>query len=84
MFGFLKRVFVPAMIFLCCSLSNVNPLECISVNNEECQGSTEIVNVNSDEPVFFFLLLKQVYALVVVIISMIPMQNCVFLILLKI
>ena len=49
------------------SLSSVNPLECVSMNNQECTVRLEIVNVNSNKPVFFFFfLLKQVNAAVVV------------------
>ena len=33
-----------------CNLSSVNPLDCVSMNNQECK---EIFNVNSKEPVFF-------------------------------
>ena len=67
-----------------CNLSSVNPLKFIPINNEECKVRPQIVNVNSKEPVFFLLTLKQVNAVVVVTISMIHMQNCVFLMLLKI
>ena len=44
----------------------------------------QIVNVNSEEPIFFPLVLKQVNVMVIIIISMNPMQNCVFPTLLKI
>ena len=85
MFGFVKRIFVSAMMFFDCNLSSVNPLECVSMNNQESKARPEIVNVNSKEPAFFsFLILVQVNAVVVAIISMTRMQNCVFLILLKI
>ena len=40
------------------SLSNVNPLECVSMNNQECKVRLEIVNVNSNEPVFFTFSIK--------------------------
>ena len=53
MFGFVKQIFVSTMMFFDCSLSSVNPLECVSMNNQECKVRPEIVNVNSDEPVFF-------------------------------
>ena len=53
MFGFVKRVFVSAMMFFGCNLSSVSLLECVSMNNQECKVRPEIVNVNSDEPVFF-------------------------------
>ena len=53
MFGFVKRIFVSAMMFFGCNLSSVNLLECVSMNNQECKVREEIVNVDSDEPVFF-------------------------------
>ena len=85
MFGFVKRIFVSAMMFFGCNLSSVNPLECVSMNNQECKVRPEIINVNSKGPVFCFLLaLEQVNAVVFVIIPMTRMQNCVFLTLLKI
>ena len=46
MFKFIKQVFVSTIIFFG-SLSSVNPLEYISVNNQECRVRPEIVNVNS-------------------------------------
>ena len=35
------------------SLSSINSLECVSMNNQECKVRPEIVNVNSNNPVFF-------------------------------
>ena len=32
---------------------NVNSLECISKNNRQCTTRPEIVNVNTNEPVFY-------------------------------
>ena len=29
------------------------PLNCISINNQKCKVRPEIINVNSDEPVFY-------------------------------
>ena len=40
-------------MFFGCSLSRVNPLECVSMNNEECKVRPEIVNVNNKDLVFF-------------------------------
>ena len=51
-FGFVKRIFVSVMFFGC-NLSSVNPLECVSMNNQECKVRPEIVNVNSNEPLFY-------------------------------
>ena len=33
--------------------SNVNPLDCVSMNNQECKIRPEIVNFNSNEPLFY-------------------------------
>ena len=52
MFGFVKQIFVSAMMLFGCSLSSVNLLECVLMNNRECKARPEIVNVNSKEPVF--------------------------------
>ena len=35
------------------SLSNVNPLNCISMNNQECKARPQVISVNRDEPVFY-------------------------------
>ena len=35
------------------NLSNVNSLECVSMNNQECKIKTEIINLNTDEPMFY-------------------------------
>ena len=71
------------------SLSSVNPLECISMNNQECKVRVEIGIVNSNGLVFYHFSIKtskcsgrcNIVAMEVVI-SMIPMQNCMFLMLL--
>ena len=52
MFGFIKCFFTP-MMFFGCNLSSVNSLKCVSMNNQECKVRPKIVNVDSDEPVFF-------------------------------
>ena len=53
MFRFVKRIFGSAMMFFGCSLSSANPLECASMNNQEWKVRFEIVNVNSNDPLFF-------------------------------
>ena len=53
MFGFVKQIFLSAMMFFGCNLSSVNLSERVSMNNQECKARPEIVNVNSNEPVFF-------------------------------
>ena len=51
MSGFIKKCFFTAMTFF--NLSNVNSLECVSMNNQECKTRTEIINLNTDEPMFY-------------------------------
>ena len=64
------------------TLTSVNSSSFISMNNQECKVRPQIINVNSEEPVFF-LVLTQVNAVVVVTISIIHMQNRVPLMLVK-
>ena len=75
MSGLIKKVFFTGLAFLS-TLTSVNFLSCISMNNQECKVRSQIVSVNSKEPVFFPFSIKTI--------SMTRMQNCVFLILLKI
>ena len=58
-----------------------NSLKCISMTNKECKVRPEIINVNSNELVFFPFSIKTSNAVVVATISMIHMQKCVFLML---
>ena len=50
---FIKKVFVVAMTFFNLNLSNLNTLECVSVNNQECKPKTKIIIINRNEPVFY-------------------------------
>ena len=52
MFRLIKQIFISAMMVFS-SLPNVNPLECISMKNQECKVRPEIVNVNSNNPIFY-------------------------------
>ena len=52
-FGFIKNVFYTAMTFFNFNPPNVNSLECVSINNQECQTRTKIINANNNEPVFY-------------------------------
>ena len=54
MFWFIKKVFFTELAIL----SSVNflaatPRRCISMTNQECKVRPELVNVNSNEPVFY-------------------------------
>ena len=40
------------------SPSNVNSLECVSKNNQECKIGSEMINVNTNEPMFYPLSIK--------------------------
>ena len=52
MFKFIKQIFISSLVFSS-SLSSVNPLECISMKNQECKVRPEIVNINSIDPIFY-------------------------------
>ena len=82
MLGFIKMCFFTRLVFLS-TLTSINLLSCISMNNQECKVRPQIVNVNSDEPVFYPFSIKTSNAVVVVAILMIHMRKYVFLMLLK-
>ena len=52
MLGFIKKCFFTGLALLL-TLTSVNLLSCISMNNQECKVRPQIVNVNGDDPVFF-------------------------------
>ena len=52
MFGLIKQIFVSALMYFGI-LSSVNSLECISMKNEERKARPEIVNINSNDPIFY-------------------------------
>ena len=52
MFRFIKQIFISTLMFFS-SLSNVNPLECVSMNNQKCKVRPEIVNIGSNDPIFY-------------------------------
>ena len=53
MFGFIKKVFFVAMTFFSFNPLSVSSLECVSMNNQECKIRTKIINLNSNETVFY-------------------------------
>ena len=57
MFQFVKKVFFVGLTILS-SFTSVNSLRCISMNNKKCKLRPCIVNVNSDEHVFFPISIK--------------------------
>ena len=52
MFRFVKQTFYSTLMFFA-SLSSLNSLECLSMNNQECKVRPEIVNINSINPLFY-------------------------------
>ena len=57
MFVFIKKVFHIGSLFLS-SLLSIIPLRCISMNNIACKVRPEIINLNSNEPVFYSFSIK--------------------------
>ena len=52
MFKFMKWIFTP-VIMLFSSLSSVNSLEFVSINNQECKVRPWFININAKEPLFY-------------------------------
>ena len=52
MLVFIKKIFYIGSLFLS-SLVSTTSLSCISIKNQECKVRPEIINVNSNEPVFY-------------------------------
>ena len=57
MFKFIKQIFISTLMFYG-SLSSLNTLECISMNNQKYKVRPEIVNVDSNESLFYPLSIK--------------------------
>ena len=83
MFRFIKKCFSTAMTFFNFNLPNVNSLECISMNNQECKIRTERINLNTNEPNFYTYSIKKISAKAAVIQSLIHMLKYVSLMKLK-
>ena len=56
MFSFVKKVFVLGLTVLSSSITIA--LECISMNNQECKVRPKIVDVNSNNPIFYSFSVK--------------------------
>ena len=52
MFVFIKKLFYIGSLFFS-SLVSTTSLNCISMKHKECKVRQEIINVNSNEPVFY-------------------------------
>ena len=51
MWKFVKKAFTVITTFF--YLAYVNSLECVSMNNQDCKIKTEIINLNTNEPIFY-------------------------------
>ena len=89
MFVFIKRIFHCGSLFLSSLVSRTSliaiplsatPLNCISIKNEECKTRPKVININSNNPIFYPFSIKT-NVVVIVIILIIHMQKFVFLIL---
>ena len=58
MWGFIKKVFAVITTFFSFNVLNVNSLECVSMNNQECKARPKIIDVNSKEQVFYPISIK--------------------------
>ena len=56
------------IIYLISGLVSTTPLICISMNNQACKTRPEILNVNSNEPVFYPVSIKTSKCTILVII----------------
>ena len=52
-FVFIKKVLVITMSFFSCNVLNAILLKCFSMNNQECRIRPEIININSNKPLFY-------------------------------
>ena len=57
MFRYIKKCFFVRSFFLSSLVSTIS-LSCISMNNQECKIRPEIININSNEPVFYSFSIK--------------------------
>ena len=71
MFRFIKKCFFIGSLFLS-NLVSTTALSCISMNNLACKARTEIINVNSNNPIFY------ANVVVIVIVIMIHLQKYLF------
>ena len=57
MFVFIKKILSSGFLFLS-SLVSTTPLSYISIKNQECKVRPEIINVNSNNPIFYRFSIK--------------------------
>ena len=52
MFQFIKIVFFLGLKILS-DFTNANSLNCISMKNQECKTRPQVININSNNPIFY-------------------------------
>ena len=52
MFQFIKKSFFVGLTLLS-NFRNANSLNCISMKNQECKTRPQVINVNSNNPIFY-------------------------------
>ena len=57
-FGFVKKVFFVGLTILS-SFPNAISFSCVSMNNQVCKTRAQIVNVNSNNPIFYPFSIKK-------------------------
>ena len=53
MFRFVNQIFISTVMFFVCNVSGVNSSKCMSMNNEEYKIRPEIINIDSNESLFY-------------------------------
>ena len=53
MFTFIKKMFFAAMTFVGCGALNAITLKCVSMSNQKCLVRPAIMNINTNEPLFY-------------------------------
>ena len=52
MFRFAKKLFFVGLTILS-GFTNANLLKCLSVSNQECKTRLQVININSNNPIFY-------------------------------
>ena len=52
-FRFVQKVFFLGITVLSNFTNAISSLSCISIKNQECETRPEVININSDNPIFY-------------------------------
>ena len=80
-FRFIKKIFFIGLPILSDFINTSSSLNRISMKNQECKTRPRIINVNSNNPIFYPFSIKISNVVVTVIILIIHMKKFLFLIL---